>query len=621
MLGEVASAVARDGCTDKSLQEAARVDRPHAERNVHRLFNRYGLALRVPISHLEVPGTATEEALSIPFLRIPDYLRLLLAKYEQVLLGGLPVGPESEQLCTTFWQRFRCYQPDHEIFTKRTEEERRKCVPIMLHGDKGRTLQKSPIFVMSLETPWGLPPHLLQRCSFDNKCSERKQFRDGRLSFTCEQQARESRKRGHEDMSKCTMGAPRERLDHESDPTGCHQRHSSKGHSYLSRFLIAAVTSKTYKKNERALPSLLKEVAAELRDLFENGLETSSSKLFFVFIAVKGDAEFHWDAAQFNRSYYNTGVVNDLPMCPLCLAGAPDYSFTDVADQPNWATTLGKSDPWDFLPPLNEAPYACGFPASLYKFDPFHVLKFGVFRDCVGSCIVRLASLRYFDYDDGDSKGIQARLTRAFSLYKMWCLASAKNPTLKSFSKANFNYEKKRSFAWVNGKGSEITLLMMFLDFFLQQALAKPLKQDGDKLLLNVMLQTIRGGLNYVGIMHAHGLWLPRCCGETQINAGFAFLRGYAWLADYCTQRGLSGFRLRPKLHYFHHLLYESQEQLKSGSGFLLSSVMWLCESNEDFIGRLSRVSRRVSARTAGLRTTQRYLVKVRALLERLALK
>ena len=29
--------------------------------------------------------------------------------------------------------------------------------------------------------------------------------------------------------------------------------------------------------------------------------------------------------------------------------------------------------------PLNLAPFSTTFPANLYKFDPFHVLKFGIF--------------------------------------------------------------------------------------------------------------------------------------------------------------------------------------------------------------------------------------------------
>ena len=605
-----------DGCMVPSLKEASKVDKSHSERNAHRLFFKYGLALRVPISYLDVPGSPGQDTISIPCLKVPDFLNLLLDSYEEVLLGGLRLE-ESQDLVSNFWTRFRGYKTDHVAFDL-SEEARTRCVPILVHGDKGRTLQKSPVFVLSFEVPWGLPPELLQRCAYDNKCNARRQFRDSRLHWTCKQRAKFFGKRSHDEMAfgTCTLGCPGS-LNHETPKS--HQRHNSKGHSFLSRFLIAVVPSKVYGRNEKVLPSLLEEVARHLTHLFEEGLrhKRTGSQVKFAFIGAKGDAEWHFEAANFNRSYHRTGLVNHQMICPLCEAGAEGISFSDVSAQPAWLRTVGASDPWEALPPLNRLPYANSFRAGLYKFDAFHVLKFGVFRDCVASTIVRLAAMGYFDFDAGDSKGIAARLERAFSMYKLWCLAEGKSPSLKNFTKANFNFEKFRQFAWVNAKGSEVTLLMMWLDFFIGRILNAP-KQDSHVMPLKAMSQTILGGLTYIGIMHSHGIWLPKCCGQIQLRAGFSFLRGYAWLAEHCTQNNVSGFRLRPKLHYFHHLLMETQEQISAGCEFSLSSVTFLCESNEDYIGRLSRVSRRVSSRTAGLRSVQRYLVKVRCLLDRL---
>ena len=476
-MGELAQAVLHDGCMVPSLKDAAKVDKSHSERNAHRLFLRYGLALRVPISYLNVTESSGQDGLSIPYLKIPDYLRLLLNRYEEVLLGGLRVE-ESADLCSRFWSRFGTYNP-HHVVSELSEEARSKCIPIMVHGDKGRTLQKSPIFVLSFELPWGLPPELLQQCAYDNKTIAKKQRHDGKLNWTCKQRAKFSGKRSFEEMSfaECTLGC-QGTLNHQGAEN--HQRHNSKGHSFLSRFLIAAVPSKVYNRNEKLLPSLLSEVASQLQQLFEEGLghERSGFQFKFAFIAAKGDAEWHFEAANLNRSYHRTGLVNHQMICPLCEAGAAGVSFSDVSDQPQWLRTVGISDPWESLPPLNRCPYASRFPAGLYKFDAFHVLKFGVFRDCVASTIVRLAAMTYFDFGHGESVGIAARLERAYSMYRMWCLAEGKCPTLKSFTKSNFNFEKFRQFAWVNAKGSEVTLLMMWLDFFLRTLLREPLKQS-----------------------------------------------------------------------------------------------------------------------------------------------
>ena len=610
-----------DGASIPSLKEASRVDKNHSERNAHRLFNRYGLALRVPLTYLQVPSETPEhQKVVIPYLRVTDYLKLLVGKYEQVLLGGLPVGKSSEELCSTFWSRFRGYQPDHVVFSQLSEEDRKFCIPLMVHGDKGRTLQKSPIFVCSFESVWGLPPDMLRRCAYDNRANSRKQFSDGKLTYTCSERV-SGRKRSFDDMCKdteCTLGASKH-LDHAGNPQGSHQLHNNKGHSYLSRFLIAAIPSKMYSRNENALPTLLKEIAGQLKEAFETGIKHASGvTLRFAFIACKGDAEFHWEAGQFNRSYHRTGVVRDGMICPQCEAGAPGVSFTDCQDQPAWAATMGRSNPWVTTPPLNEAPFAATFPSSLYKFDPFHVTKFRVFRDAVASCVVRLACMKYFDFEAGESVSVDSRLERAYNLYKLWTLAAGKVATLKKFTKKNFNFERYAAFPWVNCKGSEVTLMLMWLHFLLGNLLAKPPKEPADRLPMRAMYQMIEGGLNYVGIMHSHGLHLPAACARLQVQAGMSFIRGYAWNAKFCMGLKVTGFRLRPKLHYMHHLMFDAQRQLNQGDSFVLSTSLWLCESNEDFIGRLARVSRRVASKTAGLRTTQRYLVKVRCLLERL---
>ena len=49
-----------------------------------------------------------------------------------------------------------------------------------------------------------------------------------------------------------------------------------------------------------------------------------------------------------------------------------------MGDNPIWLETLGLGveDPWNEVPPLTGAPYSSCFKASLYRFNPFRVLKF-----------------------------------------------------------------------------------------------------------------------------------------------------------------------------------------------------------------------------------------------------
>ncbi|CAE7344052.1 unnamed protein product, partial [Symbiodinium sp. KB8] len=438
-IGEVARALVTDEAATSSLADASKVDHSHSERNAHRLFNRYGLALKVPISELKVANDANEDFVTVPYLRMRDYIQVLLKQHPEVLLGGLPVA-ESQGLLRTFWQRYRVYHDKHIVFQHYDESVWGSLIPVFVHGDKGRTLGKSPIFVLSWEIPFGLPPELLSKASADSRGTASKQKGDGRLHWSCEERTRFSGKRTHAQMNgTCTVSDPD--AFNNTKPETCHQRCNNKGHSYLSRFLIAAITSKTYKQNSKILPSILQETATELDELFYTGLEVSGVTFRFAFLGAKGDAEWHFEAGAFNRSYHKTGVKRDLPICPHCEAGKPGLSISDAASEPPWAATLGTTDPWEELPPLNHAPYAATFKAGLYKFDPFHVLKFGVFRDAVGSVLVRLCMMGYFDFCSDDSDAIEARFERAFAKFKLWCMASKKFPAIRQFSKANMHFE------------------------------------------------------------------------------------------------------------------------------------------------------------------------------------
>ena len=117
-IGELARAVIADApamACHQSIADSAKVDKSHSERNAHRLFNRWGLALRVPISFMEVASESSGDTISIPHLRLSDYVKLLAAKYPQVLMGGLDFD-EGQSLCKSFWQRYQTYHAEHAVF-------------------------------------------------------------------------------------------------------------------------------------------------------------------------------------------------------------------------------------------------------------------------------------------------------------------------------------------------------------------------------------------------------------------------------------------------------------------------------------------------------------------------
>jgi hypothetical protein len=53
-------------------------------------------------------------------------------------------------------------------------------------------------------------------------------------------------------------------------------------------------------------------------------------KYYIVFIGAKGDGEWHSSTAGLNRSYQNSGTVNQCEICHLDLAGAENFPYEQV---------------------------------------------------------------------------------------------------------------------------------------------------------------------------------------------------------------------------------------------------------------------------------------------------
>ena len=89
---------------------------------------------------------------------------------------------------------------------------------------------------------------------------------------------------------------------------------------------------------------------------------------------------------------------------------------------------------------------------------------------------------------------------------------------------------------------------------------------------------------------------------------GLEFLNCYGKLSALAYQRKMRRYALIPKLHYFHHLMIDLLESSRSNT-WTLSPMVYSVQLQEDYIGRPSRISRRVSPKCHSLRTIQRVLL------------
>lgn len=235
----------------------------------------------------------------------------------------------------------------------------------------------------------------------------------------------------------------------------------------------------------------------------------------------------------------------------------------------------------------------------------FHVIKHGTGREAVASIILMLCFMKLYDCP-GESKDIRERLTRAYSNYHLWCIAEGKTISIKRFSRANLHYLKAAAFPYLSGKGSDTTLVLMYLSFQLKLFLANLQHPDHKKRLQAALVQ-VDSTLNFLGILHSHDLFLPRCCAKLMMTEGLKALRSYNFLAQETVQMGKRLFCLRPKFHSWAHTVWDLKASVENGDPFQLNPAIFNCEQNEDFIGRVSRVSRHVAAKTVISRTLMRY--------------
>ena len=522
----------------------------------------------------------------------------------EILLAGHK-GAEAQELCARFWQQYQLYNPAHEVFSRKSSEERRFTVPVLFHGDKGRGLLKTPVFIFSFESAFGLSKKLLAQT---NRKGERNRAEHGgKLGWSCG--ARDNEQVYPDPLFDDSSCPKRRRVREEIF-------HNGQGHVFLTRFLGTCIPNKVSKEYPGLVKVYLNEVCSDFTCMFE-GMQCGKERWSAALLGIKGDFEFHFEVGSFNRSYANIGTKTMRPFCPECNAGKDGVLPFDFSNDPAWARTLYVDAPWDEVPPLSRIPYSSMInPASLYKRDCFHILKFGFLKDFTAGLVMWLAKLTYWDVPN-ESREVNARLSRAYSWFKLYCMAEKKTTTLRKFTKGTFHCEKSRQFPEIGGKGSDSVVLLQFLEWFLKLSLRAP-KEEGHRQLLMAMLETSQGALAFVGVLHSHGLFLTRSCASFLLKSGRRLLKGYGYLAKRSLQENRRLFKLRPKVHFFAHVLYDLQQQLGTGHQTVFNSpAAYNNEANEDFIGRVARISRRVSARTTTRSTIGRYKVAAKLLLKR----
>eukprot|EP00438_Fugacium_kawagutii_P036521 Skav217612 [mRNA] locus=scaffold2172:275333:276781:- [translate_table: standard] len=475
-------------------------------------------------------------------------------------------------MLSTFWKLYEREHPSHTVFQLQAMQvlQLHQTIPVVLHGDGGRTAKKQPLEVFSLIPVLGLDS---KEAKFSCKCP-------GSQTYG-----------GHD------FGDPMV------------QRMNSKNNSYLTHFLLMALPTKRYRTTPGLLNEMLRIISNDLSACCTTGLLTKTGERWHIaLIGMRGDAEWHSKIGFLSRSYQNVGHRNFIACCHQCKAGEQAYPFEDFRTSAAWKQTLYEDPPpWSVVPPFGALPFDdggwdSGGAARFFRGDMFHVFRLGICRNFLGSAIILMCLDGYFD-SPNDPKDLKSQLQRAWGSFSLW-LATNKLSVqgLRSFSREKLHFPTATSFPYIGCKGSDTMTILKWVKFFASL--------NGQRIIVEGASHGIK-----MQAFHGHGLWLRPDCRRVIMQSIKGFLRCYAKLAQGAHRRNLTLFGMVPKAHALDHVAHELA--LMESEPFSLNPGTFDCSMSEDFIGKISKQSRRISFKNVVENTLLAYKVKAHLTIRR----
>ena len=563
-----------------------------ASRAVYRLINRLKLKWDVPISEV-LFETDVGMDLVIPYIKPTDALTYIVRNCPEIVLGGFTSWTEGSSLLRGYWEVYKNQHPAHRVF-EQFGDSLERCIPYLMYGDEGRGRRRENTSVFMLDFPFG-------------------------VKTSCTAQ---TKKRSH-DCSCCPRESSLKRFcgeDHTTVPIGnaCYALHNYKEHSFLTRFVLFVLPCSTYKAFPTLIPFLLDLVCKDLKNLFFEGMPVEHGLIRPVCVGLKADIKYHGLVGNFSRWYTRMGRVRDAGNCHECLAGQTGMPTEDISEAPSWQESIFSQRPWLSEPVLTQLPFDASQPEKLHRRDCFHTLKMGIFRHLAASVLALCLLWGYLDQDDApEGNSIPIRIQRGHGHFRLWCATFAKSPALRSFSKALMSWPNLYTSPWFNVKGSDVMLILRWLDDFVGQLLLSP-QEPSHVPVMTVMRMALKAARDTYDILVSHRLLLERHCAVQLYEHMCTMLNGYAWMARWSLDNNFTLFAMVYKIHAWKHEALEMFMALKNKKAqYFLSPAIHSCEINEDVIGRISRLSRLVDSRSMQRRCLQLFLVKCRFLHKR----
>ena len=384
------------------------------------------------------------------------------------------------------------------------------------------------------------------------------------------------------------------------------------GHSLTNRFGHAGLPKAVYSDPD-IFKAVLEDATSEALFMTDQGVSNPRmGTRYMIVLNVVGDWSWLHKAGSLCRTYRNMGKAgakakakstaakkskkppkDPVGICHLCRAGQKDVPFEDIySRQPIWLRTMFEQDPWIAPPSFARLYHPVGEAASIFAFDIFHAFHLGVGKTHVSSCIAMLS-----DVTAGSNIDLRFEaLNDEWKSFKAGVFQPKLTPEFIGWdSRSDFP-----SGSW--HRGQLTTDLMRFLEHKFEQ-----MDLSDDIMLLKAAEGT--SAINQcLRLLYEHdSVFLQPDLSRSIAEHGLKFLRRYSSLAKraFDTERSLWG--LIPKCHAMHHIFVKLLLEAEQGRPSLHPLCLGV-QQDEDYVGRPSRLSRRVSSRLASTRVLQRYL-------------
>ena len=551
----------------------------HAAERSYRYVRRLGMYWKIPLSVLKYE-CEEKSWLDVHYLSPQAILSYLVGKHPRVVFGK-PTVEEGMASLRAFWSGYHEFHSSHAVFSKHEANDLSRVIPVAIHGDEGRGKRRSQTTIISFESVLGIKGSLTP------------------CTACCPSHLPNS------GSGKSPAENPQVKL----------LQSNMKGHSFLQHWPLVVIPGVWAKEYKKMTDQFLELFGEEFKTMFEDGFLVNGQRWYCAVVSAKGDLKWISKICKLSRGYERKGTKNDYPCCHLCMAGSRDLPAEDLTSQPCWLETCFTERPWDEQrpPSLHAVPFDPTKPEFMYRYDPFHTLRLGLFRDLVASTLFLWARWGLF----GSQGKIGEKISSAYMSFKLWCSTTNNSPSLRSFSLALFKYTSSKSYPYANVKGSDVTLLLKW-----ERTMAVGFLNDGSLTqeqtqVMSIILSTTRVAISFYDWMNDHALFAGHSCGAVFYERGQSLINGFVWLADWAFKNSLCLYGLKPKIHFLKHMLLEVKVQLEKNDDNIMNPIMNDCQQNEDFLGRLCKSSKKIDLRVMTQRTLEFYLVKAHILLKR----